>query len=390
MAGEIRVCQRCLLKSSIPYLSFDDQGVCSVCNDPRERPTDDFREVAADQLRQLFQRAQHGRGAYDVLVLVSGGGDSAYLLDVMVNEYRLKPLALFLVESIGQPAATRNARRITKTLGVDLMAFSTEAELVKRWIREGLPAALGRDIGPHAGRDLFVHLRRALSCNLAIRLGIPTVAEGILPYQGPELLVVQGADRREYFCHTRKRRILLDVFREVFRNELTGSLYDLDLAGRDDELPNMVFPNAILDYSRPRARARLQELGFHPTDFRGFDTNTDVNPFASCFSYAAHDCHVNIEPMARQLRRRGTLQAGRRKLDRDEALEFVNELKGATLFFAERERELPDELPAYAQLFPRLRELFGNDEIFLGRIRRKRKVRALADYFGMVLPQAQE
>ncbi len=99
---------------------------------------------------------------------------------------------------------------------------------------------------------------------------------------------------------------------------------------------------------------------------------------------------VGARLAARQLRRRGTLQAGRRKLDRDEALEFVNELKGATLFFAERERELLDELPAYAQLFPRLRELFGNDEIFLGRIRRKRKVRALADYFGMVLPQAQE
>ncbi len=390
MAGEIRICEQCLLPSSIPYLSFDAQGVCSVCNDPRQRPAEDARQAATDQLLQLFERTRHSGGAYDLLVLVSGGGDSAYLLDLVVNQYQLKPLALFLEEAIGQPAAARNASRIAKTLGVDLMSFSTEAELVKRWIREGLPAAFSRDIGPHAGRDLFVHLRRALSCNLAMRLGIPMVAEGILPYQGPELLIAQGADRREYFCRTRKRRILLDVFREVFGGELRDSLYDLDFAGRDDDLPCMVFPHAILGYSRPRARVRLQELGFGPRDFRGFDTNTDINPFASCFSYAAYDCHVNIEPMARQLRWRGYLQAGRSRLQRQEALEFVAELKRATLFFAEREREVSDELPAYAELFPRLRELFGDDEIFLGRVRRKRKVRALADYFGMALPQARE
>jgi hypothetical protein len=387
MAGEISLCRRCLLKSTIPYLSFDDTGLCSACTDPRERLADQARQAAREPMQQLFEEARRSGAAYDVLVLVSGGGDSAYLLDLLVNQVRLKPLALFLAEAIGRPAASHNARRVAKTLGVDLMAFSTEAELVKRWIREGLPAALERDIGPHAGRDLFVYLRRTLSCNLAIKLGIPLVAEGILPYQGPELLVVQGEDRREYFCRSRKRRILRHVFREVFGSELRGSLYDPDFDGREDDLPNMAFPNAILDFSRPRARARLQEIGFHPKDFRGFDTNTDVNPFVSCFSYAAYDCHVNIEPMARQLRRRGYLQAGRRKLDREEALEFVSELKGATLFFAERERGVPDELSTYAELFPRLREIFGNDEIFLGRVRRKRKVRDLADYFGMALPR---
>jgi len=390
VAADTPRCQRCLLPTTIPCVSLDGAGTCSVCNDPAEQQFGQLRQAAQAQMAELFSRTRRdGAGPYDVLALVSGGGDSAYLLERLVHEHHLRPLALFLVEAVGKVQAAQNARQIAKILGVDWMAFTIEADFTKRWVREGLPLALDRELGPHAGRDLFVHLRRALSCNLALRLAIPIVAEGIMAYQGPEQLVVQGADRRQFFCHTRKRRILRELLGEIFGTTLSGSLYDLDAAAEREDLPAVVFPHAISGYSRPAARQRLAQLGLPASQLRGYDTNADINPFVSCFSYAAHDCHVNIEPMARQVRRLGFLHAGRRKLERAEALDFLTELKDATLYFAARERQLPDELDAYAGRFPRLRELFGDDEVFLGRVRRKRQVRALAKIFGMILPQAE-
>ena len=101
-------------------------------------------------------------------------------------------------------------------------------------------------------------------------------------------------------------------------------------------------------------------------------------------TYARRRRHSTIK----ETRRLGHLFAGRRQLPRSEALDLLAELKHTTLYFAQQERPLPDELDAYAERFPRLRELFGDDQIFLGRVRRKRQVRALAETFGMTLPQA--
>lgn len=382
-----RVCAKCLMKDTVPGISFDQEGICSACTDPAEGRRKQAVQEATGRMLALFEAAKGHGGAYDVLVLVSGGVDSAYVLDTLTTGYGLRALGLFLNEDIGPPAAAKNARRIARATGTDLMAMSMDVEFVKRWVREGLPAALQRDIGPHAGRDVFVHLRRAVSFNLAIQLRIPMVAEGIVPYQGPRFLVADGPHKRHYLQDLPRRTILREVFREVFGDQYAGSLYDLDVRDRaDEELPVAIFPNAILGYSKRLAFGRMLELGLPLDDLRSYATNTDINPYVSLFSYAAYDCHVNIEPMATQLRRRGALFVGSRQLGRGEALELLAEMKRISLWFAEHDEELPDELGTYLKLFPKFRELLGTDEVFLARVRRKRRVRFFADYFGLPRP----
>jgi len=391
MAPSGPICTRCLLPRTIPYLSFDDDGVCSECRTPRPSLTVAGRARAEAKLDELFDRAKRDRPAYHVLVLASGGADSCYLLDLLRRTYGLEPLALHIAEDIGRPQATRNVQRIAAATHSDLIQFGMDAELVKRWLREGLPLCFRHELGPHAGRDLFVHLRRSLSLNLAARLGIPIVAEAVELGQYPRRLIFAGERQRNHWRRGRKRAALRRIFRQVFGDQYDQSLYVVDPDGAT-ALPALVFPNAILRYDKTMAMARLGELGFDRADLGSAFTNTPINPFVSLFSYRAYDAHVNLEHLASEIRYAGHCRIGvdGRKLDRPTVIELLAEMKAATLELAYGANDLPDDLEAYGERFPRLRELLGHDEVFVARVRAKREARHFADYFGMALPAPEE
>ncbi|MBW2459204.1 MAG: hypothetical protein JRI68_32200, partial [Deltaproteobacteria bacterium] len=267
---------------------------------------------------------------------------------------------------------------------------SMDRDFVKRWIREGLPQCFVHELGPHAGRDLFVHLRRSLSLNLASRLGIPIVAEAVELAQFPRRLVFAGKRHLRHWRKGRKRKALRTIFRDVFADPYAQSLYVVDPDGPVAErFPALIFPNAIVPYDKTMAVARLGELGFDRADLGSAFTNTQINPFVSLFSYREYGAHVNLEHLASEIRHDGVCRIGidARPLDRAAMIELLAEMKQATLAFAYGPDDLPDELDAYAERFPRFRELLGNDDGFLARLRTKRMVRHFSDYFGIPLPE---
>ena len=393
MPQPVQVCQRCVLKSTIPYLTFDEQGLCSACTKPWRNFTDEDRHGAEQKMVEMFDLAKQRKPPYHVLSLVSGGADSCYLLDLLKRRYGLRPLALHIAEDIGRELAESNARRIAQATGTELMRFSMDTALVKRWLREGLPLCFQHQLGPHAGRDLMVHLRRAVSINLAARLGIPIVAEGVEIGQYPHRLLLRGERKLRHWRESKKRKALLAIFKQVFGDEHDGSLYDFDLSQRTaEEVPDHVFPNAILPYDKSIALPRLAELGLRPRDLGSGHTNTEINPFVSLFSYQAYDAHVNEEHIATEVRRAGywTISMGKRHLGRQATLELLEEIKQATLFFAYSSEELPDTLGAYGRRFARMRESVGHDPAFVALLRAMRKVRFFAQYFDLPLPPAEE
>ncbi len=393
MVSSAPICARCLLPASIPYLSFDEDGVCSECRAPRRNLTEAGQRQAEEAMNELFAQARRSGAPYHVLVLASGGADSSYLLDLLRRTYDLNPLALHIAEDIGRALATRNVQRIAAATGSDLIRFSMDADFVKRWVREGLPECFRHQLGPHAGRDLFVHLRRSLSLNLASRLGIPIVAEAVELAQFPRRLVFRGERHRRHWRQGRKRKALRAIFKQIFADQYDNSLYVFDPDRPSTApLPALIFPNAILRYDKTMAVERLAELGLSREELGSAFTNTQINPFVSLFSYREYDAHVNLEHLAAEIRRDGfcRIGVGGRPLDRRAMLELLGEMKRATLYFAYSSDDCPDELEAYGERFPRLRELLGHDEAFVARIRTKRMVRHFSEYFGIPLPPPEE
>lgn len=119
----MQTCKRCVLNSTIPNTTFDENGVCNYCHihDKLEKkyPLDGSGQKYVDE---LVQRIKHdGRGKkYDCVVGVSGGCDSSYLLHILKTKYDLRPLAITFDNTWSTNISVENIYRVTSALDIDL------------------------------------------------------------------------------------------------------------------------------------------------------------------------------------------------------------------------------------------------------------------------------
>lgn len=117
----VTYCSRCGLASTFPGVTFDADGVCNVCREYdtyRDKARQYFKPMA--ELERIAARIKAQRsGAYDAVVLFSGGKDSTYMLYSVVEGLGLKVLAFTLDNGYISDEAKANIRRVTAALGVD-------------------------------------------------------------------------------------------------------------------------------------------------------------------------------------------------------------------------------------------------------------------------------
>lgn len=118
------ICTRCIMDSSVPNITFDDQGVCNYCREYLEQCShvlDDSNGQKEAKLRSLVARVKKaGEGKpYDCIVGVSGGVDSSWVL-VRVVELGLRPLAVHMDNGWNSELAQHNIASLVQKLGVDL------------------------------------------------------------------------------------------------------------------------------------------------------------------------------------------------------------------------------------------------------------------------------
>ena len=113
-------CTRCGIASDFPGITFDDDGVCSIC-----RTYDGYKDKALayfkdmDDLKAIVDDIKaNSTGEYDCVALMSGGKDSSYMVYRLV-QMGLKVLTFTLDNGYISDEAKANVRRITASLGVD-------------------------------------------------------------------------------------------------------------------------------------------------------------------------------------------------------------------------------------------------------------------------------
>jgi len=87
MNSERTLCTQCILPSTFPGISFNDQGVCSHCQRYKGRAVTEKQMAKYEQKFIKLLQEKRKNSTYDVLVAFSGGKDSTYTLDVLVNRY---------------------------------------------------------------------------------------------------------------------------------------------------------------------------------------------------------------------------------------------------------------------------------------------------------------
>jgi hypothetical protein len=123
-----QICTRCVQDTTVPGISFDEQGVCNFCHlhDTMINlfPNDEKGEAYLyDYFQKLKKKNKHKK--YDCVVGISGGRDSTYLIYKIVKDWKLRPLAVHFNDGFDNPVAGENMLRAVKKLGVELRTISS-------------------------------------------------------------------------------------------------------------------------------------------------------------------------------------------------------------------------------------------------------------------------
>jgi N-acetyl sugar amidotransferase len=138
-------CSRCLYDETVPNIKFDENGVCNYChmhdqmNQEYPTGTEGKRrlQAIADQIRNEGRRKK-----YDVVVGVSGGADSSYML-YLTKELGLRPLAVHFDNTWNSTVATENIHDVLKKLDVDLYTYVVDNkeydDIYRSFLKAGVP-----------------------------------------------------------------------------------------------------------------------------------------------------------------------------------------------------------------------------------------------------------
>lgn len=130
-------CVRCGLPETYETIEFDAAGICNIC---RQREFKD-QKIDWDGRRQRLDaliEEYRGQYEYDCIIPFSGGKDSTWTLYYLVKHYRIKPLVVQFNHGFMRPNLRQNNERTFRKLGVDVLSFTPNWQVVKRLMLEAL------------------------------------------------------------------------------------------------------------------------------------------------------------------------------------------------------------------------------------------------------------
>jgi len=140
---ELKRCTRCILPDTMPYISFDEKGVCNYCTNYKVRNKPRPREEIF-KLVKPYRR----KGTLDCIVPFSGGRDSCYGLHLIVKELEMKPVTYTYDWGMVTDLGRRNISRMCAELGVENIIIADDISKKRANITKNLKAWMK---SPHLG-----------------------------------------------------------------------------------------------------------------------------------------------------------------------------------------------------------------------------------------------
>ncbi|WP_435294485.1 hypothetical protein [Streptosporangium sp. G11] len=282
-------------------MTLDADQVCNVCTldiaSHLVRNVAPVRE-AYEEFERNTPAPHHGR--YDCLLMYSGGKDSTYLLDKMVNERGLRVLSYTFSPPFESDHAAGNIRlareRIPATFVIDRDDGVTKV----------MRSVFGRPVPKGSGNYLDEKLP-CLSCRtfFVIRAILRARREGI-PY-----ILICADPQQTLTMEPSVRKIVRDFYRAFGRDlthELFGDEIERLLVADEAELPKIVFPFAAGrdEYDPERIVAELTAKGLYRSS--PFETHCRLLPLLNHYSFRNWDCmfyKLNASSQIRAFSRNG-------------------------------------------------------------------------------------
>lgn len=141
-----KICKRCIYEETIPAISFDEDGICNYCRQAEqmeiEYPTGEAGRKKLDEMVAEIKRSGKGK-PYDLVIGVSGGCDSSYMLHLAKEEYGLRPLAVHFDNTWNSTIAVENIQAMLEKLDIDLYTHVVDnqeiCDLMKSFFKASVP-----------------------------------------------------------------------------------------------------------------------------------------------------------------------------------------------------------------------------------------------------------
>ncbi len=134
---ELRRCTKCILPETMPFIEFNEEGVCNYCTSyrPRNNPK---------PLSDLFDLLEPFRrlGESDCIFPFSGGRDSCWGLHMAVKELGLRPIAYTYDWGMISDLGRRNISRMCSALGVENIIVAANIARKRNNIKKNIMAWL--------------------------------------------------------------------------------------------------------------------------------------------------------------------------------------------------------------------------------------------------------
>jgi hypothetical protein len=135
--SHLRRCTRCILPETMPFIEFDEQGVCNYCHGYRK-----LEVKGMDVLREAIEPYRGKDGRPDCLVTFSGGRDSSYGVHLTKVVLGMNPVTYTYDWGMVTDLGRRNQMRICGKLGIEHILVSADIARKRSNIRKNVSAWL--------------------------------------------------------------------------------------------------------------------------------------------------------------------------------------------------------------------------------------------------------
>ncbi len=133
----LRRCTKCILPETMPFIAFDESGVCNYCKNYEPRLIPQGKE----KILGLVEKYRSSKGS-DCVVPFSGGRDSSYGLHLIIKELKLRPVTFTYDWGMVTDLARRNISLLCSEFGVENIVIADDLKRKRNNVRKNLIAWL--------------------------------------------------------------------------------------------------------------------------------------------------------------------------------------------------------------------------------------------------------
>jgi N-acetyl sugar amidotransferase len=200
-----QICSRCIMDTSVPDITFDQNGVCNFCQlyEDAVQKYIHYDNTGQKRLESLIadMKKKGAKKEYDCIIGVSGGVDSTFVAYVVKKQFGLRPLAVHLDNGWDSELSVHNIEQTLKVLNIDLFTYVLDWEEFKDLQVSFLKSSIANAEIPtdHAITAILYQMAAKEGISYIIT-GQNIVTEAIMPaswmYGSNDLRLIKSVHRR--------------------------------------------------------------------------------------------------------------------------------------------------------------------------------------------------